>query len=327
MRIAFMVNDRRALGSAQTTTLLVGAALRRGHDVVVFGVADLSLDENGRVRASACAATHQEPAALVHELAVSDHDRHTLDDRDLCVVRTNPGRDEARRSQHLAALRMLERLDDRGVPIVNSPRGLVRALTKLSLLELPPELAPITLVTRDLETIERFVEEHRRAVIKPLEGTRGRDVFVLDAAQASSNSRQIIDVVVRQGYAVVQEFVAGAEKGDVRVTVVDGAILELGGQPAAVARVPSRGDFRSNLHAGGSAAPASVTDDMRDAVVRIAPILAQEGLVHVGVDFVGNRILELNVFSPGGLHPCERLYARDFSDAVVESFEMRNPAS
>jgi glutathione synthase len=179
------------------------------------------------------------------------------------------------------------------------------------------------LVSRDVPAIERFVAKHGRVVIKPLEGTRGQDVFVLEAAAASSNVRQIIDVVVRQGYAVVQEFVAGAERGDVRVTVVDGAILELDGQPAAVGRVPNQGDFRSNLHAGGSAAPASVTDDMRDAVVRIAPLLANEGLAHVGVDFVGNRILELNVFSPGGLHPCQRLYGKDFSDIVLESFEAR----
>jgi glutathione synthase len=60
---------------------------------------------------------------------------------------------------------------------------------------------------------------------------------------------------------------------------------------------------------------------MRAAIARIAPHLKSEGLVHVGVDFVGGRILELNVFSPGGLYPSERLYNRDFSSAVVEAFE------
>lgn len=327
MKTAFMVNDPRDLGAEQTTTLLLSAAVRRGHEVVVFGIADLSLDEDRCVRASGRVAIHDEPMALVRHLATADAAPITLDEQDLCVVRTNPGRDETRRSQHLAALRLLERLHDRNIVVLNRPRGLWRSLTKLSLLELPSALTPITLVTRDVLAIERFVAKHGRAVIKPLEGTRGQDVFVLEAATTGSNVRQIIDVVVRQGYAVVQEFVAGAERGDVRVTVVDGAILELDGQPAAVARVPNRGDFRSNLHAGGSAAPASVTDDMREAVARIAPLLANEGLAHVGVDFVGNRILELNVFSPGGLHPCQRLYGKDFSDVVFESFETRARAS
>jgi glutathione synthase len=120
---------------------------------------------------------------------------------------------------------------------------------------------------------------------------------------------------------MVQEFVAGAERGDVRVTVVAGEILEVDGRAAAVARVPDPQDFRSNLHAGGRAEAVEVTASIREAVARIAPHLQREGLVHVGVDFVGDRILELNVFSPGGLHPSERLYGRDFSSAVIEAFE------
>jgi glutathione synthase len=105
------------------------------------------------------------------------------------------------------------------------------------------------------------------------------------------------------------------------VTVVDGRILEVDGRPAAIARVPSGSDFRSNLHAGGTARPTEVSDAMREAVSQIAPHLLHEGLSHVGVDFVGGRILELNAFSPGGLYPSERLYGRAFSDAVIEAFE------
>ena len=119
----------------------------------------------------------------------------------------------------------------------------------------------------------------------------------------------------------MQELLPGAEAGDVRVTVVDGEILELDERAAVVARVPSSGDFRSNLHAGGTPARASVTPEMRAAVAEIGPMLVREGLRHVGIDFVGGRILELNVFSPGGLFPSERLYQRDFSAAVIEAFE------
>jgi glutathione synthase len=324
MRIAFLVNDRRDLGAQQTTTLLIGAALGRGHEVVVCGVGDLTLTDEGELLAAGCEATQTDPGALILELADRQSTSHPLDARDLCVVRTNPGRDESHRAEHVAALRLLERLEERGVAVVNSARGLSRALTKLSLLDLPSRLRPRTLVTRDASAIERFVEDApSRAVIKPLEGTRGRDVFVLEPARSSANVKQIIDVVLRQGYAVVQEFVPGAEKGDVRVTVVDGEILEIEGQAAAIARVPSRDDFRSNLHAGGSAARASITPQMRDAIEAISPLLQREGLRHVGVDFVGGRILELNVFSPGGLFPSERLYQHDFSSAVIEAFERR----
>ena len=327
MNIGFLVNERRELGVEQTTTLMMAAAVRRRHRVCVFGVADLNLDADGRVLASGCVADEAAPAALVEQLFVAPTVPCALDDHDLAIIRTNPGRDEAHLSRHLAALRVLERAFEQGLPVVNSPRGLWRALTKLSLFELPPELRPRTLVTRDFVAIQEFVKMHGRTVIKPLDGTRGRDVFVLEADRPSSNTHQIVDVILRQGYAVVQEFVPGAEHGDVRVTVVGGKVLEVSGHAAAVARVPGRHDFRSNLHAGGSAKAAVVSGEMRDAVAQIAPMLEREGLFHVGVDFIGNRILELNVFSPGGLHPGERLYGVDFCSAVIESLENRYPSS
>ncbi len=322
MRIAFVVNDWREPSAEQTTTLLMSAALRRGHRVFLCGVGDLTHTPEDRLLATGPVLAPGTPVALVNQLAVASGSTEALDEHDLCIVRTNPGRDESRRAQHIAALRLLERLEERGVRVINRPRGLSRSLTKLSLLDLPPELRPRTLVTRDAAAIEDFLaQQSSRAVIKPLEGTRGRDVFVLDAGASGTNTKQIIDVVLRQGYAVVQEFLPGAERGDVRVTVIDGQILEVDGQPAAVARVPGRDDFRSNLHAGGSASPASVTPEMRDSIGRIGALLQAEGLFHVGVDFVGGRILELNVFSPGGLFPSERLYGVDFSGAVVDTFE------
>ncbi|MDH4282647.1 MAG: hypothetical protein OEV36_08350 [Myxococcales bacterium] len=322
MRIGFVVNDRREPSVEQTTTLLIGAALRRGHEVLVCGVGDLSSTDDGRLFARGCVPEESEIAALVRQLSSGETTIRALDEHDLCIVRTNPGRDEARRAQHVAALRLLERLEEHGARVINSPRGLGRALTKLSLLELSASLRPRTLVTHDVADIERFLEqESERIVIKPLDGTRGKDVFVLERTGSRANMKQIIDVVLRQGYAMVQEFVSGAERGDVRVTVLRGQILELDGSAAAIARVPARHEFRSNLHAGGTAQAVEVTDPMREAVAQIAPYLEREGLVHVGVDFVGGRVLELNVFSPGGLYPAERLYGHDFSGAVIEAFE------
>ena len=324
MRIAFLVNDRREPSAEQTTTLLIRAALRRGHEVLVCGVGDLSQVEDGRLLAQGCAPTERESAALVQQLASGKASPRSLDDYDLCIVRTNPGRDELRRAEHVAALRLLESLEERQVRVINSPRGLSRAFTKLSLLDVPSRLRPRTLVTRDPVAIEQFLEqESARIVIKPLDGTRGRDVFALEPGASRANTKQIIDVVLRQGYAMVQEFVPGAERGDVRVTVVGGEIVDVDGRAAAVARVPGQNDFRSNLHAGGTAQAVEVSASMREAVEQIAPYLEREGLVHVGVDFVGGKILELNVFSPGGLYPSERLYARDFSAAVIEAFERR----
>lgn len=324
MRIAFVVNHVHEPSAEQTTTLLMSAALRRGHQVFVAGVGDLTIQPDGETITHGCALEAGDANAVLRQLRSAPASSLPLDDLDLCVVRSNPGRDESRQALHLAALRILESLEGKGVQVINSARGLSRAWTKLSLLDIPTHLRPATLVTRDASEIKAFIgTEPERVVIKPLQGTRGSGVFVLDSHGSNSNANQIIESVLRQGYAMVQEFVSGVEAGDVRVTVVDGDILESEGQPAAIARVPQGADFRSNLHAGGEARPTVVTPDMRDAVSTIAPHLEREGLFHVGVDFVGGRILELNVFSPGGLYPSERLYRRDYATPVIEAFERR----
>lgn len=322
MRTCFVVNDRTEPSSEQTTTLLIAAAVRRGHDVIVCGVDDFEVEPDGTVHVRASPARGTTTDEVARHLGTAAASSHSLHEQDLCIIRTNPGRDEARRAQHVASLRLLESLQGQGLRIINRPSGLSRAITKLSLLEVPERLRPRTLVTRDGRAIETFLDEgFERIVVKPLDATRGHDVFVLDREGSRANTKQILEVVLRRGYAMAQEFVPGAERGDVRVTVVQGRILEVNGRAAAVARVPAGADFRSNLHAGGQAREAEVTDAIRDAVSQIAPMLAREGLTHVGVDFIGGLVLELNVFSPGGLVPCERLYGVDFGGAVIEALE------
>ena len=321
MRTVFLVNHRHELLPTQTTSLLIAAAVRRGHEVQVAGIDDLSAMTDRALTADASHIEARTAPSAVAQLVSSTPHPISLEDCDLCIVRTNPGRDRAHQTHHVSALRLLEQLEKRGVCVVNPPRALSRAMTKLPLFDLPEHLQPRTLVTANPAHIERFLREMGgRAVIKPVLGSWGRDVFLLGSLE-SNEIRHRIDAVLSRGYAMVQEFVESAQQGDLRVTILDGAILSYDGQPAAIARVPQEGDFRSNLHAGGEAQPATITPQIQDAVAAIAPYLVEEGLVHVGADFIGGRILELNVFSPGGLYPSARLYGHDFSEEVIEAFE------
>ncbi|MFA9412547.1 MAG: hypothetical protein ACERK0_14865, partial [Deltaproteobacteria bacterium] len=91
MRIGFVVNDRREPSVEQTTTLLICAAQRRGHEVLVFGVGDLSSGEDGRLFAQGCAPTENDPAGLVSQLSSGNASRQSLEDHDLCIVRPIQG--------------------------------------------------------------------------------------------------------------------------------------------------------------------------------------------------------------------------------------------
>ncbi len=335
MRFLFLVNDASDLKPAQTTAMLIAAAARQ-HEVWVSGVNGISGRDhspNGshcpsqiwvyakRVIASAgddlaavIGAIHHQPWKTVALEAA------TLD---ILFIRTNPARDLARSGLHSAAISLAQLAEARGVCVLNRPDGLVRAATKLYLLEMPAFTRPPTLVSAQREQIVDFIERlPGSAVLKPIQGTRGNDVFFVGAI-ADQNLNQIIDVILRQGLVMVQGCIPG--QGDTRVIVVNGEVLELSGKPAAIHRLPQKGDFRSNLHAGGTAQPGVVTAQMRQVVAAIATHLIRDGLFLVGLDFIGHQLIEINVFSPGGLRDAERFTGQAFAEKIIRAAIQQTP--
>lgn len=326
MKILFLVNDVREVVARMSTTLLITVASRR-HEVWVCGVKDLHA-QPGTVAASARhvkdpKAHGDEPgeAKVAAGLRRQAPTRLDLGSCDVVFIRTNPGRDIDGRNSHRMALHMLGTVADRGVTVVNAPSGLLRASTKTFLLDLPSDVIPDTLVSCSPAEIERWVTKlPGSAILKPVAGTRGEGVFVVHP-QDRTNLRQLIDTIGRDGYIMAQAFVPEASAGDVRVLVVDGKVLTLDGRAAAIARIPKKGDFRSNVHVGGRPAPATVSPAMREAIKAVRPILRRKGLFLVGLDFIGGKIIELNVFSPGGFGNASQHQERNFPDALLDALE------
>jgi glutathione synthase len=324
MHILVVVNDATAIEPSQTTAMLINAALAQGHDLWVSGVGDLGCDPDGRpwafARPVAAGAHSRSPAGLaklVQPLAQSLPLRCWLEEVDLLLLRTNPARDTARGPAHGLALALAQRCAAQGLRVVNHPDGLHKAATKLYLMELPDSCRPRSLVSQSPGEILKFVHSlGGPAVLKPLQGTRGSDVFLIPAP-SDPNINQIIEVILRQGPVMAQACIPGAERGDTRVVVMDGKMLSLGGAVAAIRRVPAAGDFRSNIHAGGKAEPGLITDAMVAVVQAIGPKLVADGLRLVGLDFIGAQLVEINVFSTGGLRDAERFTGQDFSAAVM----------
>lgn len=305
MRVAFVVNAWTEIDPRQTTALLVARGLARGDEVWVVDVDALGRAADGSILAWAVRASD------------GRRERIALDGVDAVLVRTNPARDP-RGWAHQAALVLLRSLKARGVPVSNDPESLIWATHKLNLLELPIALRPRTLVTRDRDALVAFVADAPGdVVLKPTGGTRGRDVF--RARRDAENLSQILDVLTRDGLAMAQDFVPEAVDGDVRVLVLDGAPLVVGGQVAAVRRVPPAHDFRSNVAVGGTVAPVwNLPHAVLHTVAHAAPLLHQRGVRLAGLDLVGAKVVEVNVFSPGGLWEAELLYEVDFSGALLD---------
>ena len=82
-------------------------------------------------------------------------------------------------------------------------------------------------------------------------------------------------------------------------------------------------DKRSNMRVGGKAEPVKVTDAMLEVADAVRPKLVADGMFLVGLDIVGDKLVEVNVFSPGGLGSCENLYKERFTDTVIDALERK----
>src|SRR5690606_31950911 len=86
-------------------------------------------------------------------------------------------------------------------------------------------------------------------------------------------------------------------------------------------RLQKDGEIRSNIHRGGKAAKAVITDEIMELVELVKPKLLQDGMFFVGLDIVGSTLMEINVFSPGGLNNASQLHGVDFVAPVIEAIE------
>lgn len=324
MHCTVVVNSAADIEPKQTTLNLIRVAAERGYTVWVTGVADLSCTADGRVMGRVHQlkqAEYENYQDILDEIRNGKPKARPLSESDVILMRTNPARDKARAPQHTAALALMRMVRDSGTIVLNDPDGLIRAASKLYLQELPASVKPLTLVSSSQDEIIAFIDSiEGPAVLKPLQGTRGGDVFMVQSAK-DKNLLQIIDVLLRQGLAMVQSFIPEAVNGDTRVLLMNGEILEVDGHPAAFRRIPSGSDFRSNVDVGGKTAQAIITPAMREVVARVGPFLRRDGLFMVGLDFIGDKICEVNTYSPGGLRAARKYEQVDFTGPVWDTIE------
>jgi glutathione synthase len=327
MRLAFFVNDVATEIDEYTTTRLARAASLRGHEVWYVGVGDVELGESdGQLVARAQAAEFQRDDNLesfMERIKQCDADRLVMDDLDALFLRNDSIEDLQERpwASPLGPI-FGQMLTARGVTVVNDPRSLVRATSKLYLEEFPEKIRPRSLVTRAPEAIERFAGKVGRCVVKPLYGAKGRNVFMIKD-ESEANLAQITEAVLQDGYAIVQEFVDGGEDGDARIFLLEGQILERDGKPAAFRRVPTGNDPRANISVGGRSVPLEITDVERGIIDAMSTKLVADGMYFVGIDVIGDKVVEINSESAGGMQSIERLYDIDVCPTVIEALERR----
>jgi glutathione synthase len=327
MRIGFVVNDVQTERAEYTTTRLALAAVRRGHESWLIGVGDFTHREDGTVGANARAASGKSYRSVQGYLTnvqgdKSKQERITVDDLDVLMMRNDPAEDAGNRPWAVTSGVLFAQLGvSRDLLVVNDPSSLANAINKTYFQHFPEVVRPRTLISRDHAELSQFVDALGGvAVFKPLQGSGGANVFKVSADE-SPNLNQMLEAIGRDGYIVAQEYLTAASNGDVRMFVMNGEPLLVKDRYAAFRRVNTSGDVRSNMHVGGKAKRVKVTDEMLAVCEAVRPKLLADGMFLVGLDIVGDKLMEVNVFSPGGLGTCQSLYEVDFPASVIEALE------
>jgi len=216
----------------------------------------------------------------------------------------------------VAVLRQFEMM---GVVALNTALAIRRSRDKLHALQLLGSngiALPATAFAHDLNRSADIIGMAGGApvVIKQLQGTEGIGVVL---GETKNSAKSVIEAFRGADVDIlVQDFIAESSGTDIRAIVVGAEVI------AAMQRKGANGDFRSNLHRGGTASSVEITTQERETAIRSAQVM---GLNVCGVDMLrsdrGPLVLEVN--SSPGLEGIEDASGVDVADAIIEFLEAK----
>lgn len=328
MKICFVLNDV-ATESCGTSVIILRKAYQRGHDVYVMGVGDFIFyrDKGVLLRCKKLPEKLKDNSVeeFWNQVRSEDLKKEIVSSKtmDIVFLRNNPTEEGIGRkwAEH-SGIAFGQMIKKEGVLVLNDPAGLSQAfIDKLYFEELPAGIKPNSLITRSSEEVLKFWEENNREIVlKPLEGSRGKDVYKI--SRERRNLTQILNTLIGQGYVIAQEYLPEVKNGDVRVLMMNGKILEQDGELGIIRRFnEDKNEFRSNLVLGATPSKGKLTEEIKNIASVVGPKLIEDGLFFVGLDVVGDKLIEINVLSPGDMHYTDITGMTDFTDSIVSALE------
>ncbi len=227
---------------------------------------------------------------------------------DVLLMRKDPPFDQ----EYLYSTYLLELAEADGLMVINRP-GSIRDANEKLFAAWFPQCTPPTLVSRDMARLRRFLDEHPRMVVKPLDGMGGSGIFRID--RGDPNTGSILEQLTERGRQTImaQRYIPEISAGDKR-------ILMLHGEPVdhCLARIPAEGEARGNLAAGGRGVVQPLTDRDRWIAAQVGPTLREKGLIFVGLDVIGDYLTEINVTSPTCLREIAKATGRDLAGEFLD---------
>jgi len=238
LKLLFILDPLDELKAYKDTSVaMMRAAQARGHQVLACEQRDLHSKDGVHANARRLSlADNDEDWVRAHP-----PQRLALASLDAVLMRKDPPFD----MEYLTSVWLLSQAEREGARVYNNPAAVRDHNEKLGILEFPQFIAP-TLVSRDPAEVHAFIDEHRDAILKRLDGMGGESIFRVKADDPNRNV--IIETMTQQGERSImaQRYIAEISRGDKRVLLIDGKVV-----PHSLARIAKAGETRANLATGG----------------------------------------------------------------------------
>jgi len=322
MNICFLMYPWEQIDPENDTSLaLIKECVKRGHGVALCTPANLTI-RNSVTNAfcSVIGRMDKVPNSLrsFYKQVKLREEMLPLAGFDIIFMRANPPLDPI-------MLNFLDSVKD-DVFIVNSLQGMREANNKLytaAFGDSHSNIIPATYVSKNKDYLVQQIRESKsdKMILKPLNGFGGSGVILIEKS-AMSNINSLLDFYINSSdgssnYVILQEYIEGADQGDVRILLLNGESI------GAMRRIPGSGDHRSNVSAGGSIAKHSLSKQEKALCKQIGPKLVNDGLYFVGIDVIGGKLVEVNVMSPGGITYMNKVYKAKLHEKVIDFVEAK----
>lgn len=236
-----------------------------------------------------------------------------LKELNIILMRKDPPFD----MEYIYTTYVLDKAEEDGVLIVNKPQSL-RDMNEKVYTAWFPECTPSTLISRSMAEIKFFLGQHKKIVVKPLDGMGGKSIFVVD--ENDGNANVIIETLTNYGKcsAMAQVFIPEIKDGDKRILLIDGKPV-----PYALARIPSKDDNRGNLVVGAVGEGRELTERDKLICSKISETLKKKGILFCGIDVIGDYLTEINSTSPTGIRELDSIYNLNIASDLFDMLEKK----
>jgi glutathione synthase len=301
-----------------STLRIIHEAVKRGHEVCITHPQNLTIRDS--VTLSFCKTISVDKVSksipTFYKSVEFTKEFRVLGEFDVIFMRDNPPMDPL-------VLNFLDSIKD-DVFIINAINGLREANNKIytaSYYDPQKELIPTTHVSKNIDYLIRVIQEseQEKMILKPLDGYGGSGVIVIEKS-AMSSVRSLLDFYVNKNgkessYVILQDYIQGAEEGDVRVLMLHGKPL------GALRRRPLGNDVRSNISAGGSVEKYRLSRADKILCQKIGAKLVRDGIYFAGLDLINGKLIEVNVMSPGTITDINKLNNVKLQEKILDYLE------